>query len=100
MTRPVRSRTRSVWPASRSSSQRAAVRRSCQTRALWTGSPVRGSQATTVSRWFVIPIPARSPPVAPAFPIASEATRRVTLQISFASCSTQPGRGKCWRNSL
>ena len=24
----------------------------------------------------------------------------VTSQISFASCSTQPGRGKCWRNSL
>ncbi len=27
------------------------------------------------------------------------ATRRVTSQISFASCSTQPGRGKsCWNS--
>ena len=56
MTRPVRSRTSCSWPASRSSSQRSAVRRSCQTSALWTGSPVFGSQATTVSRWLVIPI--------------------------------------------
>ena len=44
------------WPASRSSSQRAAVRRSCQTSARCSGSPVAGSQATTVSRWLVIPI--------------------------------------------
>ncbi len=59
ITSPVRSRTSSSWPASRSSSQRAAVRRSCQTSALWTGSPVSGSQATTVSRWLVIPIASR-----------------------------------------
>ena len=40
MTSPVRSRTSSSWPASLSSSQRSAVRRSCQTSARWTGSPV------------------------------------------------------------
>ena len=32
------------------------MRRSCQTSARWIGSPVAGSQATTVSRWLVIPI--------------------------------------------
>ena len=46
-------------PCSRSSSQRAAVRRSCQTIARWSGSPVRSSQATTVSRWLVMPIAPR-----------------------------------------
>ena len=30
---------------------------------------------------------------------ASRATCRVTAQISSASCSTQPGWGKCWVNS-
>ena len=100
MTSPVRSRTRSLWPASRSSSQRAAVRRSCQTSAWWSGSPVFGSQATTVSRWLVIPIPFSSAPSTPASAIASTATLRVTSQISAASCSTQPGRGKCCSNSL
>ena len=99
-TRPVRSRTSGSWPASRSSSQRAAVRRSCQTSALWTGSPVDGSQATTVSRWFVIPIASRLAGSALASASACEATRLVTSQISFGSCSTQPGRGKCCRNSL
>ena len=59
-----------------------------------------GSQATTVSRWLVIPIPASCEPSTPASPSASRATRRVTSQISFASCSTQPGRGKCCSNSL
>ena len=55
-TSPVRSRTSASWPASRSSSQRAAVRRSCQTSAWWSGSPCRGSHTTTVSRWLVMPI--------------------------------------------
>ena len=45
-------------PASRSSSQRAAVRRSCQTIARCRGSPVRRSHTTTVSRWLVMPIAA------------------------------------------
>ena len=99
MTRPVRSRTSGSCPAARSSSQRSAVRRSCQTSARWIGSPVAGSQATTVSRWLVIPIASRSAPWIPASTIACTATRRVTSQISAASCSTQPGRGKCCSNS-
>jgi hypothetical protein len=99
-TRPVRSRTSGSWPASRSSSQRAAVRRSCQTSARCSGSPVSGSQAQTVSRWLAIPTAARPPGPTPASSSASMATARVTSQISAASCSTQPGRGKCCLNSL
>ena len=57
------------------------------------------SQATTVSRWFVMPIAGEPAAVDPAASSASRATARVTSQISAASCSTQPGRGKCWRNS-
>ena len=71
MTSPVRSRTSGSWPAARSSSQRSAVRRSCQTSARWIGSPVAGSQATTVSRWLVIPIASSSAPWMPASTIAS-----------------------------
>ena len=75
------------------------MRLSCQTSARCSGSPLAGSQATTVSRWFVIPIPRRVEPSIPAAAIASAATRRVTAQISLASCSTQPGRGKNCSNS-
>ena len=99
MTSPVRSRTMSVWPASTSSLHRAAVRRSCQTSAWWIGSPVSGSQPTTVSRWFVIPIALRSLPSMRASASASAPTWRVTSQISAASCSTHPGFGKYWANS-
>jgi hypothetical protein len=60
--------------------------------------PCAGSQATTVSRWFVMPMPFSSGE--PASSIACFATRSVTSQISFASCSTQPGFGKCCSNSL
>ena len=95
----MRSRKSGSWPASFSSSQRRAVRRSCQTIARCSGSPLSRSQATTVSRWFVIPMPASERPSMPAESSASFATARVTSQISLASCSTQPGRGKCWRNS-
>src|SRR5215204_72508 len=98
-TSPVRSRKSGSRPASLSSSQRRAVRRSCQTIARCSGSPLSRSQATTVSRWFVIPMPASERPSIPAESSASLATERVTSQISLASCSTQPGRGKCWRNS-
>ena len=45
-------------PAPASSSQRAAVRRSCHTIASAYGSPVVRFQATTVSRWLVMPIAA------------------------------------------
>ena len=60
-TSPVRSRMRSSSPASRSSSQRPAVRRSCHTSARCSGSPVVGSQHTTVSRWLVMPTASSSP---------------------------------------
>ena len=62
-TSPVRVRTIGSTPATRSSSQRAAVRRSCQTIARWRGRPVERSHTTTVSRWSVMPIAAtvRSP---------------------------------------
>ena len=96
---PVRSRMRSSSPASRSSSQRPAVRRSCQTSAWCSGSPVEGSQQTTVSRWLVMPTASSSPGSRPASESASPATACETSQISVASCSTQPGLGKCWVNS-
>ena len=40
--------------------QSGAVRRSCQTMALWIGLPVALSQMTTVSRWLVMPMAAMS----------------------------------------
>ena len=43
-----------------SRSQTSAVRRSCQTMALWIGSPVSRSQTIVVSRWFVMPMAATS----------------------------------------
>ena len=97
--RPVFARIASSSPASRSSPQRAAVRRSCQTSARCSGSPVDGSQQTTVSRWFVMPTASSSPGSRPASSSASPATACETSQISSASCSTQPGRGKCCVNS-
>jgi hypothetical protein len=66
---------------------------SCQTIALWTGSPVVLSHTSEVSRWLVMPTPAMSPAPAPADCIASSITSFVRAQISFASCSTQPGFG-------
>jgi hypothetical protein len=95
----VRSLTRPSRPASRSSSQRAAVRRSCQTSARCTGSPVAGSQATIVSRWLVMPMASSWAPWIPASVSAWIDIRRVSSQIWLASCSTQPGRGKCCSNS-
>ena len=46
------------WPCWRSAAQASAVRRSCQTMALWIGLPVARSQTTVVSRWLVMPIAA------------------------------------------
>ncbi len=51
-------------------SQIAAVRRSCQTMALWIGLPVARSQTIVVSRWLVMPMAAMSPAVTPALPAA------------------------------
>ena len=66
---------------------------SCQTIALWTGSPVVRSHTSAVSRWLVMPTPAMSSALAPAEDIASSTTSCVRAQTSFASCSTQPGLG-------
>ena len=60
ITNPVRSRTRLSAPISFSSAHCAAVRRSCQTMALWIGSPVCRSQMMVVSRWLVMPMPITS----------------------------------------
>ena len=99
MTSPVRCRTRLSKPSAFSASQRSAVRRSCQTIALQTGSPVCRSQTTVVSRWFVMPIAAT--PAAPVCDraMASAATAICDAQISFGSCSTHPGFGKICGNS-
>jgi hypothetical protein len=98
-TSPVASRTSGRWPASRSSSQRAAVRRSCHTMARWRGRPVRRSQATMVSRWSVMPRPATASPASRTAAPTSPSTSTTASQIWPASCSTHPGRGKCWGNS-
>ena len=52
-------------PPRAAAAQKSAVRRSCQTIARASGSPLARSQATTVSRWLVMPIAAiRSAPPA------------------------------------
>ena len=61
------------------------------------GSPLCRSQTIVVSRWLVIPTPMRS--FNGVFRMASRAVARCVSRISFASCSTQPGCGKIWRNS-
>ena len=69
------------------------MRVSCHTTAFMIGSPVVLSHTSAVSRWLVIPTPATSSALAPADSIASSITSVVRDQISFASCSTQPGLG-------
>ncbi len=64
-----------------------------------TGLPVARSHSTVVSRWLVMPIAATSAPEMAAFASASLITPDCVAQISFASCSTQPGCGKCCANS-
>ena len=59
-TRPVLSATAASCPAARSAAQASAVRRSCQTMALWIGLPLTRSQTIVVSRWLVMPMPAIS----------------------------------------
>ncbi len=83
-----------AWPPSlENSSTSLSVRVSCHTSALCTGSPVFLSHTSVVSRWLVMPTPAMSSALAPASLIASSMTSWVRDQISFASCSTQPGLG-------
>ncbi len=74
-----------------SSSQRSAVRRSCQTMARWRGSPVRRSQTTMVSRWSVMPMAATG---SSSVATSSASVAVTAAQISAASCSTQPGPGE------
>jgi hypothetical protein len=70
-TSPVRWRNISSLPASLSSWHRSAVRRSCQTIALWTALPLFRSHKTVVSRWLVMPMPRQSVAATPAFSSAS-----------------------------
>ncbi len=88
------------WPSARSAAQIAAVRRSCQTMAFWSGAPVARSQTSVVSRWLVMPMAAI--PAAPSgvFEIASRQVSSVEAQISAGSCSTQPDCGKICGNSF
>ena len=71
------------------------VLRSCQTMALWYTSPVEGSNGTTVSLWFVIPMAATWEGWTEHLRIVFLMTVTVLAQISSTSCSTQPGCGKC-----
>ena len=75
-----------------SSAQRAAVRRSCQTIARPIGAPLRLSQTSVVSRWFVIPIAASSPAPTPASARAAAAASTTVCQISSGVVLHQPGR--------
>ena len=88
------------WPARFSASQRSAVRRSCQTMALWIGLPVLRSHTTVVSRWLVMPMPASALASSLALASAPRQTSTVARQISSASCSTQPGLGKICGSSF
>jgi hypothetical protein len=99
MTSPVDCCTWACSPAARSCAHSGSVRRSCQTMALWIGSPVRRFHTTVVSRWLVMPMAAMSLAFKPALKRASSATACCVAQISLASCSTHPGCGKIWRNS-
>ena len=91
--RPVFSRYSCVSPSSFSSSQNSAVRRHCQTMALYTGRPVAFSQTTVVSRWLVMPMVSMVSAVAEILRKASLAVSSWVDQISIESCSTQPACG-------
>ena len=93
MRRPVLSVTTGPRPSAFSRSQRGAVRRHCQTMALWTGSPVRASHSMVVSRWLVMPMAAICLGSMWALSTASARARFSVAQISMGSCSTQPGWG-------
>mmetsp|Transcript_65934 Transcript_65934/g.121617 ORF Transcript_65934/g.121617 Transcript_65934/m.121617 type:complete len:213 (-) Transcript_65934:54-692(-) len=99
--KPVSARNWSWPPALISFSATSAVRRSSQTSALCRGLPVSRSQATVVSRWFVIPMAATSAALALTFFIASSIVAFTEARISSGSCSVQPGCGyicvnSCW----
>ena len=94
----MRAATNASCPASRSAAHAGAVRRSCQTTARWIGRPVARSQTSTVSRWFVMPIAATAPAPRPARSSTVRTVEAVVAHRSSGSCSTSPGRGKCWAN--
>ncbi len=90
---PQAARKRS-WPTSPPSSATSrSVRVSCQTMALAIGLPLAFSQTSVVSRWLVMPTAATSAALTPALASAPAITASTLVQISSASCSTQPGRG-------
>ena len=85
---------RLVAGARASASQKSAVRRSCQTMALWIGLP-RG--AVPDDRGLALIGDADAGDVfgrrAPPWPCASRTVATVAAQISSGSCSTPPGAG-------
>ena len=98
--RPVFSVTLASLPAFFIKAQMSAVRRSCQTMALWIGLPVARSQMIAVSRWLVMPIATGILPRDRASATMAEVTSTVVCQISSGLCSTQPSAGKCCGNSV
>ena len=90
--RPVRAPTSASCPSARSPAQAAAVRRSCQTTALWMARPVRRSQIRVVSRWLVMPIAATRSATF-GWSSSSRSTARLSSIRSSAACSTQPEAG-------
>ena len=106
--RCARGSTRASWPRSTGRERARSARGSAATAARRsarpyagparrspgaTGRPVPRSQTTVVSRWFVIPIAARSVARMPAAASASSAAAATLAQISSGSCSTHPGCG-------
>src|SRR5947207_4951955 len=68
--------------------------------ALCTGFPVARSHTTAVSRWLVMPMPARSLASSLALASAPRHTSTVARQISSGSCPSQPGLGKICGSSF
>ena len=93
------SRIHGSFPWAFSSLHRSAVRRSCQTIALWIGRPEWRSQSSVVSRWLVMPMACSSAGLIDAWRMAVPTALSVAVQMSSRSCSTHPGFGKIWRNS-
>src|SRR5699024_724339 len=98
--RPTRSLYLSAPSSPASSSQMRWVRVSCQTIALWTGSPVALSHTTAVSRWLVMPTAASRWRLMSAFTSALPTTARVVFPISFAAGWPQAECGKIWSCSF
>ena len=81
-------------PAAAARRSASAVRRSCQTMALWIGWPVARSQTIVVSRWLVMPSAAMSLALSAGLaPCAARTVATSLDQISSGSCSTRPGAG-------